>query len=162
MVESKTNRFIDLETGSQMVRLRQEKCVSQVSSTVILCVDDDPAGLMVRRLVLSIGGYDVLTATSGEEALRILRSSRVDLVITDLFLSGATGAEIVVSKKHTKPDVLVVLLTGSPVLPPDAELADLVLIKGIAPQEFLAAIAKVLEKRRGIAQVEPQNGGGSR
>jgi CheY-like chemotaxis protein len=162
LVESKTNRFIDLETGSQMVRLRQEKCVSQVSSTVILCVDDDPAGLMVRRLVLSIGGYDVLTATSGEEALRILRSSRVDLVITDLFLSGATGAEIVVSMKQTKPDVLVVLLTGSPVLPPDAELADLVLIKGIAPQEFLAAIAKVLEKRRGIAQVEPQNGGGSR
>lgn len=138
-----------------------EKCVSQANPMVVLCVDDDPAGLMARRLVLSIAGYDVLTATSGEAALWVLRTSHVDLVITDHFLPGFKGAEILASMKQTKPQVLVVLLTATPVLPPGAELADLVLIKGIAPPEFLAAIAKLAE-RPGSAEGNPRGNGGPR
>jgi len=136
--------------------------VSKVNPTVILCVDDDPAGLMARRLVLSIAGYEVLTACSGEAAVRILGSHHVDLVITDHFLPGFAGAEIMLSMKQLKPEVLVVLLTGTPVLPPGTELADLILIKGIAPPEFLAAIAKLVETRQDPAGVNPQGDGGSR
>jgi CheY-like chemotaxis protein len=133
--------------------------VSKANPTVVLCVDDDPAGLMARRLVLSIAGYEVLTACSGEAALRILRSSHVDLVITDHFLPGFADAEIMVSMKQMKPEALVVLLTGTPVLPPGTELADLVLIKGIAPTEFLAAIAKLVEGRQGPAEGNPRGNG---
>lgn len=136
--------------------------MSKVNPTVVLCVDDDPAGLMARRLVLSIAGYDVLTASSGDAALHVLRSHHVDLVITDHFLPGFAGAEIMVSMKQIKPEALVVLLTGTPVLPPSAELADLVLIKGIAPPEFLAAIAKLVEGRQASAEGNPQGNGGSR
>src|SRR5271156_6238285 len=111
---------------------------------------------MARRLVLSIAGYEVLTACSGEAAVRILGSHHVDLVITDHFLPGFAGAEIMLSMKQLKPEVLVVLLTGTPVLPPGTELADLILIKGIAPPEFLAAIAKLVETRQDPAGVNPQ------
>jgi hypothetical protein len=64
--------------------------------------------------------------------------------------------------KQTKPEVLVVLLTATPVLPPGAELADLLLIKGIAPQEFLAAIARLAERLQGSAEGNPQGNGGMR
>ena len=136
--------------------------MSKVNPTVVLCVDDDPAGLMARRLVLSIAGYEVLTACSGEAALRILGSHHVDLVITDHFLPGFADAEIMVSMKQMKPEVLVVLLTGTPVLPPGTELADLVLIKGIAPPEFLAAIAKLVEGQQGPTEGNPRGNGGPR
>jgi len=136
--------------------------VSKAKPMVVLCVDDDPAGLMARRLILSIAGYDVLTATSGEAALFVLRTRHVDLVITDHFLPGFEGAEILASMKQTKPEVLVVLLTATPVLPPGAELADLLLIKGIAPQEFLAAIARLAERLQGSAEGNPQGNGGTR
>ena len=136
--------------------------MSKANPMVVLCVDDDPAGLMARRLVLSIAGYDVLTATSGEAALWILRTSHVDMVITDHFLSGFEGVEILASIKRTKPAILVVLLTATPVLPPGAEMADLVLIKGIAPPEFLAAIAKLAEGRHGSAEGNRRGNGGSR
>lgn len=136
--------------------------MSKVNPTVILCVDDDPAGLMARRLVLSIAGYEVLTACSGEAALRILGNQHVDLVITDHFLPGFADAEIMVSMKQMRPEVLVVLLTGTPVLPPGTELADLVLIKGIAPPEFLAAIAKLVETRQNPTEGNPRGNGGPR
>lgn len=136
--------------------------MSKANPMVVLCVDDDPAGLMARRLVLSIAGFDVLTATSGEAALWILRTSHVDMVITDHFLSGFEGVEILASIKRTKPAILVVLLTATPVLPPGAEMADLVLIKGIAPPEFLAAIAKLAEGRHGSAEDNRRGNGGSR
>lgn len=136
--------------------------MSKAKPTVVLCVDDDPAGLMARRLVLSIAGYDVLTATSGEAALFVLRTSHVDLVITDHFLPGFNGAEILASMKQLKPEILLVLLTATPVLPPGAELADLVLIKGIAPPEFLGAIARLAETRQGSAEGNPRGNGGTR
>lgn len=110
---------------------------------VILCVDDDPKALLARRLVLSTAGYDVLTANSGEDALRILRRRDVDLVITDAFLPRFTGAEITAAIKNYNPNIRIVLLTGAPELP-SASLADLILIKGRAPSNFLAQIAKVL------------------
>jgi hypothetical protein len=67
-----------------------------------------------------------------------------------------------VSMKQMKPEVLLVLLTGTPVLPPGTELADLVLIKGIAPPQFLAAIAQLVERRHGSAEANPRGNGGPR
>lgn len=117
--------------------------MSETKPVVILCVDDDPKALMARRLVLSTAGYDVLTASSGEDALRILRRRDVDLVIADAFLPRFTGGEITKAIKNYNPTIRVVLLTGAPE-PPSGAQADLILIKGRAPSNFLAEIAKVL------------------
>jgi CheY-like chemotaxis protein len=119
--------------------------VSETKPRVILCVDDDPKALMARRLVLSTAGYDVLTALSGEDALRILHRRRVDLVIADAFLPRFQGAAITNAIKSHDPQIRVVLLTGAPELPSGLK-ADLVLIKGRAPAAFLAEIAAVLDR----------------
>ena len=113
---------------------------------VILCVDDEPMGLMARRLILSVAGYTVLTAESGRAALKLFRSSRVDVVITDHLLPDLIGSELVCEMKGLKPEVPVVLFTGLADLPSGYELADMILTKGITPQRFLSEIAKLIAK----------------
>lgn len=119
--------------------------MSEAKPRVILCVDDDPKALIARRLVLSSAGYDVLTAFSGEDAMRVLHRRRVDLVIADAFLPRFTGAQITNAIKSHDPQIRVVLLTAAPELPSGLK-ADLVLIKGRAPAAFLAEIAAVMER----------------
>lgn len=116
------------------------------NTSVILCVDDEPAGLTARRLLLSIAGYTVLTAASGRGALKLLSCNHVDLVITDHLLPDLTGADLASEMKRLKPEVQIVLLTGLVELPPGYEHVDLLLTKGMTPPEFLDQIAKVLAK----------------
>ena len=116
------------------------------SPTVILCVDDEPNILVLRRLLLSIAGYEVLTANNGKAALDLFALYHVDLVITDQLLPGLTGVQVIAEMKRLKPEVPVVLYSGLLDTPLDSTLADLVLTKGMTPPEFLAAIAKLLSK----------------
>lgn len=115
--------------------------------SLILCVDEESTSLTARRLILSIAGYDVMTAASGEAALKIFRRYPVVLVITDQYLPQRTGAELAGEMKLLKPDVPVVLLAASPEDPAVAQHADLVLTKGMNPADFLAAIAKLVGRQ---------------
>ncbi len=119
---------------------------------VILCVDDELTGLTARRLLLSIAGYTVLTATSGNAALKLFGCNHVDLVITDHLLPDLSGAELVSEMKRLKPAVPIVLLTGLVDLPPGYEQTDMVLTKGMMPPEFLDEIAKLLSKPQASGQ----------
>jgi CheY-like chemotaxis protein len=114
---------------------------------MILCVSADSTGLTVRRLLLSMAGYTVLPATSGAAAMKLLRCNRIDLVVTDDLLPDLTGVELVAAMKRTKPEVSVVLFTGLVEPPSGFDQADLLLTKGMTPQQFLAEIAKLLSNR---------------
>jgi len=54
--------------------------------TTVLVVDDDPRIARFVRLSLAIHGYEVLTATEGEEALALARGQCPDLVVLDMIL----------------------------------------------------------------------------
>ena len=60
----------------------------------ILAVDDKPANLRLLDAVLSPRGYRVIRATSGEQALELLPSSDVDLVLLDIVMPGIDGYEV--------------------------------------------------------------------
>jgi len=121
---------------------------------VILCVDEEPVGLLARRLLLSIAGYTVLTAESGETALRLFNCNHVDLVLTDHLLPDLTGAQLASEMKRRKPEVPIVLLTGLAAPPSEFEYADLLITKGTTPPEFLAAIAKLLGKEQPLERLK--------
>src|SRR5271166_7057113 len=125
---------------------RWRKRTTLSNERMILCVDDETTGLTARRLLLSIAGYTVLTATSCNTATKLFACNHVDLVITDHLLPDSTGAELASEMKRLKPEVPIVLLTGLVDLPPGYEDVDLVLTKGMTPPEFLADIAKLLAK----------------
>ncbi len=77
----------------------------------LLLVDDDPDVLELLEETFT-EAYDVVTARSGGDALEILRSRRVDLLITDQRMPGMSGAELIERAKAADPDLLCVILTG--------------------------------------------------
>jgi CheY-like chemotaxis protein len=116
------------------------------NTRVILCVDDEVAALALRRLVLSSAGYEVLTAADGAAALELFRSFQIDLVITDYWLPGLTGAELAAEMKRLKPAIPVALFSGLVEAPQGSEHADLVITKGMPAVEFLREVGKLISK----------------
>ncbi len=57
-------------------------------------------------------GYRVLTASSADEALRVLAEENVSVIVTDQRMPGKTGVELLAEAARTKPDVVRILLTG--------------------------------------------------
>ena len=97
---------------------------------VILCIDDAEIALRVRRLVLTIAGYEVVTAASGEEGLEVFKREAVDLVIADHFLTDKTGTEIAHEMKAIKPQVPILIVSAASDTPEGIEFADEFLPKG--------------------------------
>lgn len=77
----------------------------------ILIVDDEPANL--RTLFrLFREDYEVLTASSGDEALAMLRHQDVALLITDQRMPGMTGIELLKKTVLLRPRMVRIILTG--------------------------------------------------
>jgi two-component system KDP operon response regulator KdpE len=68
--------------------------VYTVSGSRILVVDDEPAMLRTLRTNLTARGYDVISAQTGEEALRQAAEHTPTLVILDLMLPGISGLDV--------------------------------------------------------------------
>jgi len=78
----------------------------------MLLVDDEERFLSTTKKLLSRKGYDVLTATSGAEALEELRVHNIHVVILDVKMPGMDGLETLKAIKRTYPLVEVIMLTG--------------------------------------------------
>jgi class 3 adenylate cyclase len=63
-------------------------------TVTVLAVDDQPANLRLLDAVLSPRGYRVVPASSGEQALELLPSSGIDLVLLDIVMPGIDGYEV--------------------------------------------------------------------
>ncbi len=81
-------------------------------SRTILVVDDEKHIREGLVAALSMDGYDGLQASDGEEAWRIINSTPVDMVITDLRMPGMSGSELLKKIYSTYPTIPVVVLTG--------------------------------------------------
>ncbi len=92
----------------------------------LLIVDDMEAMRLALEDSLRLHGYEVISAASGEEALRLLRSQRFDLLLTDQAMPGLSGIELAEATARIHPDVPIVLLTGHT----DVELAKSSLQRG--------------------------------
>ena len=116
---------------------------------VLLCVDDDPNGLDLKKTILEKNGYGVLTARGGKEALRVFRQNRVDLVLVDYEMQGMKGDEVSLRIKAENPHTPVILHSGSPVLPEAVlKATDAFVPKGSALYLLIAAISSLIMKKR--------------
>jgi len=78
----------------------------------ILVVDDEEAIRVILSDVLSEAGYAVLLASSGDQAIAMLRSDPPHMVITDMKMPGADGLEVVKAARAVDPGLPVVVVTG--------------------------------------------------
>lgn len=77
----------------------------------ILIIDDDAGVRDSMQEFIKDSGYVIYTASSAEEALELLKSEIVDVVITDIILTGMDGLELTDLIKHNY-DIDVIVMTG--------------------------------------------------
>lgn len=98
---------------SPSVADRAPQPTRQATETVLLVEDEAAVRSLVRR-VLEREGYTVLEATNGAEAIQIAESfdGTIDLLLTDIVMPDLGGHEIVGRLRPTRPEMLVLLMSG--------------------------------------------------
>ncbi|TAJ14845.1 PglZ domain-containing protein [Marinilabiliaceae bacterium JC017] len=122
----------------------------------ILWVDDEIEHLKAHLLYLVEKGFDVKTATNGQDALEMIAVNIYDLVFLDENMPGISGLETLGRIKELKPELPVVMITKSEEedIMDEAigrKIADY-LIKPVNPRQILSSIKKNLDKRRLISE----------
>jgi len=114
----------------------------------ILIVDDEKHYPMIIGEVLSEEGYRPFTASSGMEALDILNTQFIDLVLSDVKMPGMSGIDLLEKIKELKPDLPVIIMTafGSVEKAVDAmhKGAYTFILKPFENEALIAHIAKAL------------------
>ena len=80
----------------------------------LLLVDDDPTVLQFLDFFLTHQGFQIRTAANEAECLNCVAQHPIDLVITDLVLSGGGGGlAIIRALRHSHPNLPVILISGA-------------------------------------------------
>ena len=112
----------------------------------ILLVDDEELVRTGTCEILSDLGYEVIEATSGAEALRILRSGDVpDLLVTDYLMPGMNGVELVEQAKVLAPAMKALLITGYSTIAEGPGAALPRLAKPFRQADLAERVAKLLD-----------------
>ena len=116
----------------------------------ILVVDDAPDTLELLQRNLESRGYQVFTAPNAMEAIKILETTAVDLVITDLKMPGASGIELIRHIRENFRDIEVMMITGYPTIESAVKAvksgAEEYLTKPFTDTELFSAVEQVFEK----------------
>jgi PAS domain S-box-containing protein len=110
----------------------------------ILAVDDDDLVLINTAGMLADMGHIVIQTHSAREAIKILGTQRVDLVVTDYAMPGMTGADLVRAMRGGWPKLPVLMVSGYAELPEGAGKGIPRLAKPFRQTELAAAIAEVM------------------
>jgi DNA-binding NtrC family response regulator len=78
----------------------------------LLIVDDEEMALMNLEHILGKQGYSIVTADTGPKGLELIRSSRFDLVLTDLRMEKVDGMKILEESRQVNPSCEVIMITG--------------------------------------------------
>jgi DNA-binding response OmpR family regulator len=126
--------------------------VSSISpqSDTIVVADDSMTILAMTSSRLERAGYDVVTATRGDDALRLVQENHPRLVLLDVEMPGLDGVEVTrrIREDETLAGTLIVLLTSlsqeSEIATGMAAGADAYLTKPFSPQDLQAQVEKLI------------------
>ena len=80
---------------------------------LVLAVDDHPKVLRFVEIDLRLRGFEVITTTSGSEALELVKSAKPDIVLLDIIMPGMDGFEVL-SKLRDFTQLPVIAFSASP------------------------------------------------
>ena len=118
----------------------------------ILVVDDVPGTVEVLKRNLTSQGYTVFTAPGVAEALEIIETTPIDLVVTDFKMPKISGLDLVRHVRENFKDTEVIMITGYPSVEGAVQAvkngAEEYLAKPFTDEELFAAVGRALEKLR--------------
>ncbi len=113
---------------------------------IILCVDDEPVGLEVRRMLLERAGYRVFTALDGITGLEIFAREPIQAVVLDFAMPGMNGGEVASSMRSVKPEVPILMLSAYTSLPPEVHgLVNMTMTKGEGAPSLLKKLGSLVD-----------------
>lgn len=140
---------------SKTLNMRKRRPVCSGRPT-LLWIDDYKPGLELYRAMFERLGFKVLTATSGQEALKIAAFASVDVVVTDYEMPGMNGETVAAAIKAFNPGVPVILFSGSTIVPTRVRrVVDAFCDKAGPRDQLSATIHRMLQKKR-IPVLQPR------
>lgn len=121
------------------------------ADTHILVVDDEKYICEIIRSVLADGeGFRVTATTEPAEALKLVETERVDLVLTDLVMGAYSGVDVLKATLEHQPDAVVIFMTGHPTIENVISVLKLgaydYLVKPFKLETLKASVERGLEK----------------
>jgi two-component system NtrC family response regulator len=124
---------------------------------MILVVDDDDSFRRVMQLQLEEAGYEVITASGAQEALRLAGEQFPALVITDLKMPGASGMDLLKSVRSEHPETTVLIITAFGTIQTAVEAIKLgaydYIIKPTDFDELVLTVKRALEHQSLVEEV---------
>ena len=117
----------------------------------LLIVEDEPILLDMLSTVVSTAGYEVVGATSFDQAKRLIETAEPDLIIVDVRLGAYNGLHLVVRHHLTHPGSPIIITTGYPdpsVIAEAGKYGAEFLEKPIRSADLLALVRRLLERPR--------------
>ncbi|GAK13144.1 ATP-binding protein [Geomicrobium sp. JCM 19039] len=106
--------YADKNTDTKRHERRPLTNQSKGGRPIVLAVDDESLNLSVIETILSSDQYEIMTVSSGEQALATLDDNDVDLVVTDVMMPQMSGYELTrrIRARYTLTELPVLLLTA--------------------------------------------------
>ena len=92
--------------------MQTEQDVVTIPKMKVLCVDDEVNILKSMQRILRKYDFDLLLASSGQDALALFEKHQIDLVVSDMKMPGMSGAELLANVAEHSPDTYRIILTG--------------------------------------------------
>ena len=110
----------------------------------VLVVDDDPLIVELISMMLTQNEFAVHNATSGTDALVLLRNQPIDIMLIDYNMPGMNGVELIRETRKTHPNIIILVVTAYPT----AYLGRYASLKGVQavvpkPLEYKSFVRKV-------------------
>jgi two-component system chemotaxis sensor kinase CheA len=142
----------NLDSGYGLARTAELPVVTaEAPRRRVLVVDDSVMTRTLERSILDAAGYDVVVASDGQQALDVLRSTTVDLIISDVEMPRMSGVELTVAVRQDEqlrhlPIVLVTSLDSPEHVERGAAAgADAYIVKGRFDQhDLLQTVGRLL------------------
>jgi CheY-like chemotaxis protein len=113
----------------------------------VLLVEDDPALRRYLEVVLQRAGYEVVPASDGLEAMKVLLAARVEVIVTDALMPNLDGYELcrfVRNSQHLAQLPIILLSALDPKNTTDeSEQVDAFLAKPVSPEDLINTIHRL-------------------